>query len=212
MELANLVIEVVGISASGVLAPGPLFFANLFYGARQGPRAGLKMAYGHSVVELPLVTLMAAGIFSSSALLKSSIDIVGILGGLAILGFATIQILTVTKVKRIQMPGVIDRRGPFVAGIALSVLNPFFIVWWLTVGLKIVADSVSFGIVAGAVLVFASHVWMDYAWLVTTAYLSSRGRLRLNSKYYSVLMLGLTGILLYFGMSFLLSSLASITN
>jgi threonine/homoserine/homoserine lactone efflux protein len=33
--------------------------------------------------------------------------------------------------------------GPLFAGIAFTALNPFFITWWLTVGLKLISDSVS---------------------------------------------------------------------
>ncbi|HEY8140705.1 MAG TPA: hypothetical protein VIE86_06450 [Nitrososphaera sp.] len=66
MEVWGFGLEVIAISASGVLAPGPLFFANLLYGTKQGASAGLKMAYGHTAVELPLIVVLAAGLFSSS--------------------------------------------------------------------------------------------------------------------------------------------------
>jgi threonine/homoserine/homoserine lactone efflux protein len=207
MELAELVIEVVGVSASGVLAPGPLFFANLLYGARQGPKAGLKMAYGHSIVELPLVILLAASIFSSGAILNSHIDTIGVVGGAAILGFAAFQILSLKRMKGNQVPPKIAGRNPFLAGVLLSALNPFFLVWWFTAGLKMLVDSAPFGAIAGALLVFSFHIWMDYAWLIGTAYLSSRGGSMLKSKYYIILMLGLTAALVYFGLDFLISSL-----
>ncbi|HEX2014812.1 MAG TPA: LysE family transporter, partial [Nitrososphaera sp.] len=67
MSVLDFGVEVIAISASGVLAPGPLFFANMLYGTRQGARAGLKMAYGHTVVELPLIVLLAVGLFTSAA-------------------------------------------------------------------------------------------------------------------------------------------------
>ena len=207
MELADLVIEVVGVSASGVLAPGPLFFANLLYGARQGPRAGLKMAYGHSIVELLLVILLAAGIFSSGAILDSHIKTIGIVGGAAILGFAAFQILSLKGMKGNHVQPKISGRNPFLAGVLLSALNPFFLVWWFTAGLKILVDSAPFGIVTGVALVFSFHIWMDYAWLIGTAYLSSKGSAVLKSKYYVILALGLSAALVYFGLGFLISSL-----
>ena len=86
------------------------------------------MAYGHTAVELPFVALLAAGIFSSASLLSSSLDIIGLVGGLAILGFAGYQVLTLTGMKAIHMPGFSASRGPFIAGIALSALNQFFII------------------------------------------------------------------------------------
>jgi hypothetical protein len=43
---------------------------------------------------------------------------------------------------------------------------------------------------------------MDYAWLGGTAYLASKGAFVLKSKYYRTLLLGLTVVLIYYGVSF----------
>jgi hypothetical protein len=48
---------------------------------------------------------------------------------------------------------------------------------------------------------------MDYAWLAATAYLASKGSSVLKSKYYGLLMIFLCGILIYYGMQFLLSGI-----
>ena len=65
IEFAVLVII---ISASGVMSPGPLFAANITYGLREGFRSGIKIAIGHSIVELPLVMLLGHGAFSLETL------------------------------------------------------------------------------------------------------------------------------------------------
>ena len=207
MELADFFIEVVAVSASGVLAPGPLFLANLFHGTRQGSKAGLKIAYGHTAVELPLIVLLAAGILSSLVVLNSYLDTIGLIGGVAIIGFAVIQILSLKRTRGNYAKVGLDGRGPFLTGIALTALNPFFLGWWLTVGLKIIADSLTFGVATGIILVFGFHIWMDYAWLVGTSYLAARGASMLKSKYYVFAILALTGVLIYFGLSFILASL-----
>lgn len=205
MEIGEFLVEVVGVSVSGVLAPGPLFIANLIHGARHGAKAGLKVAYGHTAVELPLVALLSVGVFSAFAVLDSHLDIIGLLGGFAILVFAGFQIYSLRKIR--DNPALAGgKRGPFFTGITLTALNPFFIIWWFTVGLKIIADSQSFGVVAGIALVFGFHIWMDYAWLIGTAHLSSKGASLLRSQYYVYLMLGLTGVLVYFGLNFIISS------
>ena len=206
MELGEFLVEVVGVSASGVLAPGPLFIANLIHGARQGATAGIKIAYGHTAVELPLIALLAVGVVSTFTFSDSYLDAISLVGGVAILGFAGFQILSLRKVKdNPTLAG--SKHGPFISGIALTALNPFFLIWWFTVGLKIIADSVSFGLLAGILLVFGFHIWMDYAWLIGTAYLTSRGASLLKSRYYVLLILGLTGVLVYFGLSFIISFL-----
>lgn len=205
MSVLDFGVEVIVISASGVLAPGPLFFTNLLYGTRQGARAGLKMAYGHTVVELPLIALLAAGLFTSAAATQYA-GTIGLIGGIGIIGFAAMQIAGVVRKKNIQAaPAMASGKSPFVAGIALSALNPFFLVWWFTVGLKLIADSATFGLAAGIVILFGLHIWMDYAWLAGTAYLASKGSSVIKSKYYPLLLLALAAVLLYYGVQFIRS-------
>jgi threonine/homoserine/homoserine lactone efflux protein len=206
MEVLEFATEVIGVSASGVLAPGPLFLTNLILGTRQGSKAGLKVACGHGVVELPLVIILVAGVFSASAYLSPHVDTIGIIGGLAILTFSGMQVVAITKLKRGSTHVKPSRHGPFIAGIALSALNPFFITWWLTAGLKLATDSAEFGIAAGAALLFGAHIWMDYVWLMLTAYLAFRGSSVLGSRFYPALLLAVTAVLVYFGVSFIVVS------
>ena len=197
--------EVVAVSASGVLGPGPLFFANMMYGTRQGARSGVKVAHGHAVIEIAVIAAIATGLFSASAFVDRYADIIAIIGGAAIIGFAIMQILSL--VRRGDPRKVEARRSPFATGVAFTAFNPFFLVWWFTVGLKLVSDSQALGPVAGTLFLFGAHVWMDYAWLAGTAYLASKGSSVLKSKYYGLLMIVLCGVLLYYGMQFMLGGL-----
>jgi threonine/homoserine/homoserine lactone efflux protein len=211
MSVLDFGVEVIAISASGVLAPGPLFFTNMLYGTRQGARAGLKVAYGHTVVELPLIVLLAAGLFTSAAATQYA-GTIGLVGGAGILGFAALQIAGVVMKKNVQpAPAMSSNKSPFIAGIALSALNPFFLVWWFTVGLKLIADSATFGLAAGIIILFALHIWMDYAWLAGTAYLASKGSSVLKSKYYPLLLLALAAVLLYYGVYFTLTGIGALS-
>ncbi|MGI0021011.1 MAG: LysE family transporter [Nitrososphaera sp.] len=205
VELAEFAAEVVAVSASGVLAPGPLFVANMLYGAKQGAMSGVRVAHGHALIEIALIAAIAAGLFSASAFVSENARAVTLVGGVAILGFAGIQVFAVARKK--EQSFIAGKKGPLAVGAALTALNPFFLAWWLTVGLKLVSDSAAFGGVAGVALLFALHVWMDYAWLAATAYLASRGSSVLQSKYYRLLMYGLAAALAYYGVQFLVSAL-----
>jgi threonine/homoserine/homoserine lactone efflux protein len=229
VELAQFAAEVVAVSASGVLAPGPLFAANVLYGAaaapakKRGMLSGIRVAHGHAVVEMAVVCAIAAGLFSASSLLAGGIaaGIISMVGGMAILGFAAAQAADAVRKKRLGDAAsviaggndskiTVSRRRPFAAGAALTAFNPFFLAWWLTVGLKLISDSAaSFGPVAGVAVLFSLHVWMDYAWLAATAYLASRGSssVLLNSKYYWVLVLALAALLAYYGVQSLLGGI-----
>jgi threonine/homoserine/homoserine lactone efflux protein len=200
-------VEVVAVSASGVLAPGPLFVANMLWGTKQGTMSGVRVAHGHAAVEIVVVAAIAAGIFSASAFPSEYARAIALVGGAAILGFAAMQVLGIATNKGIKVPALPAGKSPFAVGAVLTGLNPLFLVWWLTVGLKLVSDSAAFGPATGVALLFAMHVWMDYAWLAATAYLASKGRSALRSKYYKGLLLALAGVLVYYGAQFLINGI-----
>ena len=191
---------VIIISASGVMSPGPLFAANVLYGLREGKISGIKIAVGHTIIEFPLILLLGVGFFSIENIpeVRTLITILGVIG---LFGFALLQIRTVTKQKfnLETKPG----QGPFVAGILLSALNPFFIIWWLTIGLVLISESIQiFGII-GIVILFLFHIWMDYAWLFTIAAFSSRTKNYLSKRNFKIIIIGLSVVLIYFGIEFL---------
>ncbi len=202
-QLLGFAIVVIVISASGVLSPGPLFTANIFYGLKGGAKAGLKMAYGHTLVELPLVILLGLGAFSLEAIPEFR-TYIGIIGALGLFVFAGIQLKQIFKNSLEPING--PKHGPFLAGILLSALNPFFIVWWLTIGFKLISDALIFWSFWGILIMFLLHIWMDYVWLSSTALVSSRISKILSNRNFKVLVVGLSVVLVYFGITFLIDA------
>ena len=191
---------VILISASGVMSPGPLFAANVVYGLREGKISGIKIAIGHTIVEFPLIVLLGIGFFSIESVPQIR-TLITILGAVGLFGFAILQIRAVTKEKFCLETK--SGQGPFVAGILLSALNPFFIIWWLTIGLVLISESIqNFGII-GIVILFLFHIWMDYAWLFTIAAFSSKAKNYLSKKNFKIIIIGLSIILIYYGIDFL---------
>jgi len=198
VQLAEFAVAVIVISISGVMSPGPLFAANVAYGLREGTKAGLKMAYGHTVVELPLVILLGIGALSLE-ILPQFREIIALLGAISLFVFAGIQIRSVLKKPTTVFEG---KHGPFLAGIMLSALNPFFLIWWFTIGFKLISDALLIASFAGIGIMFVFHIWMDYAWLCTVSFLSSKGKKILSNKNYTMFMIGISGVLIYFGIAF----------
>ena len=199
-EILGFAVTVIIISISGVMLPGPLFVANIFYGVKGGASAGLKMSYGHTVVELPLIILLGFSALSLETIPQFRI-IIAILGSIGLFLFAGIQIKSVFKSKTTLTNQT--KYGPFFAGILFSALNPFFIIWWFTIGFKLISDSLFLWSFWGIAILFALHIWMDYAWLTSTAYLSSRGSRFLSNKNYRFFIFGLSLVLIYFGITFI---------
>ena len=199
-EIFSFLVLVIIISASGVMSPGPLFAANVMYGLREGKISGIKMAVGHTIVEFPLILLLGVGFFSIESIpeIRTAITILGAAG---LFVFAILQIRSVTKQKfNLETR---SGQGPFVAGIILSALNPFFIIWWLTIGLVLISESIQiFGII-GIVILFLFHIWMDYVWLFTIAAFSSKAKNYLSKRNFKIIIVGLSIVLIYFGIEFL---------
>ncbi|MFQ5573331.1 MAG: LysE family transporter [Nitrosopumilaceae archaeon] len=199
-ELLGFAVTVIIISTSGVMSPGPLFVANVFYGVKEGASAGLKMSYGHTVVELPLIMLLGFSALSLETIPQFRI-IIAILGSIGLFLFAGIQIKSAFKSKTTLTNQT--KYGPFFAGILFSALNPFFIIWWFTIGFKLISDSLFLWPFWGIAILFALHIWMDYAWLTSTAHLSSRGSRFLSNKNYRFFIFGISLVLIYFGITFI---------
>ena len=204
VQLAEFAIAVITISISGVMSPGPLFAANVAYGLRSGMQAGLKMAGGHTVVELPLVVLLGVGAISLETIPQFR-EIIAFLGAISLFAFAGLQVRSVIKKSSSVFQ---NKHGPFLAGIMLSALNPFFLIWWFTIGFKLISDALLLASFAGIGIMFAFHIWMDYAWLGTVAFFSSKGKKVLSNRNYTIFMIAISGVLVYFGIVFAIEALS----
>lgn len=203
MNSLEFAIVVITISVSGVMSPGPLFVANVAYGLKGGIKYGLKIAYGHTIVELPLVVLLGVGAFSLQFIPQFR-EFIALLGASSLFVFAGLQI----KSALVNPSKVFEGKyGPFLAGIILSGLNPFFLVWWFTIGFKLISDALVLYSFVGIGIMFGFHIWMDYAWICTVSFLSSKGKKIVSNKNYSIFMIAISAILIYFGISFIIQVL-----
>jgi threonine/homoserine/homoserine lactone efflux protein len=200
-QIIEFAVTVILISASGVMAPGPLFVANIASGLQGGGKAGIKMAIGHTIVELPLVILLGIGVFSFG-IFPEFRTLISILGAITLFVFAGIQIKTTLQMKETTFN---LKHNTVLTGITLSALNPFFIIWWLSIGFKLIADAMLMWAFAGIFIVFLLHIWMDFVWMYSIADLASKSSKIISNKNYRILMMCLSVMLIYFGISFMSS-------
>lgn len=199
-EFFGFFVAVIVISASGVMAPGPLFAGTIASGLKEGRFAGLKVAAGHTIVELPLVVLIGIGVLSLDMAPQFRL-VAGIVGALGIFAFAGLQLRSLLK-KQVRFEKK-SKYGSFLTGVLLTGLNPFFLVWWFTIGIKLISDAFVFWPFYGIMIMFGMHIWMDYIWLFAITFLSSKGAKILTNKTYKVCMVAINGALIYFGISFI---------
>lgn len=204
MNLFDFIATVIVVTASGALAPGPLSFGILSHGSKEGARSGFSCAIGHTLVEFPLVLALAFGLLAAAnqPLIKG---VIGLVGGIALIGFGALQIYE--TIRRKADSGEVTTAGKLPAsslmlGLALTGLNPYFILWWLTIGSVLIVQALAFAALTGVLIMYVAHVWMDYAFLTTIAHLAKKGKSVVGSRYYKLVLIAFGIILVYYGSSF----------
>ena len=204
---SSFLLKVMVITSSGALSPGPLTVSIMRRGVDEGGRAGFLASLGHMAAEFPLVMLIGVGIvvFLMNDL---AIFIVGIIGGLFILAFGVLILRD--ALHRTHISSTNCSRGEifkssFIIGFNLSAFNPFFIVWWIGVGAPLAIEAYAYGGYLGIIIMYLSHVWIDFAWLIAITQLAKSGKKFMEGMSYRIFLLLLGLALLYFGVMMLLS-------
>jgi threonine/homoserine/homoserine lactone efflux protein len=136
-------LSAIAISLSGVMAPGPMTAATLAAGVRHR-HAGVMIAIGHAVVEIPLILLLVVGV---ARFLESDAArvVIGLSGG-AVLLLMGLQLLLSLRQQNNEAEAPVQRH-PLIIGIVLTAANPYFLVWWATVGLALATKALTLGVI-----------------------------------------------------------------
>ena len=201
MAFAIFLVEVVIVSLSGVMAPGPITAATVGSGTKS-PHAGALVAVGHGIVEFPLMLFIFFGLgyVLDSLYVKMAIFL---LGGFFLLFMGSGMLRSMKHVSYISGRNV---EVPLLAGILLSLGNAYFLVWWATVGATLISKAVAFGLIG--FLVFAVIHWLcDFIWYYILSAVSYKGGNLLGIKFQRTVF-GICGIfLLVFGVLFIRNGL-----
>jgi len=186
-----ILLSVVVISLSGVMMPGLMFGVTLVKSLKS-PWAGAEIALGHAVIEVPIILLIYFGFarFFENTVVQLVLSILG--GGMIIwLGISMFRARTEMVHGGKDLP-----YNAFIAGILTSALNPFFWLWWVTIGSMLVMKFLDFGAIGLAVFIVV-HWLCDLVWLSFVSNLVYRTRSLWGRKFQEALFL--TGSLLLVG-------------
>ncbi len=185
--------EAILISLSGVMAPGPITAVVVGKGS-ESPWAGALVAIGHGIVEFPLMVAVFFGVGSlvEAPHVRAGI---GIIGGLFILwmGIGMLRSMRQEAIERRK-----DSRSPVVAGILFSIGNPYFLVWWVTVGAALILRSAEFGVL-GFIAFAVGHWLCDLLWDWFLSVLSFKGGQFFGNRFQQVVFALSSVLLLFFG-------------
>ncbi len=201
MSLLAFLVEAVLISLSGVMGPGPMTAVTVGKGS-ESPYAGALVAVGHGIVEFPLMVFIfyGFGYFLSQSYVKAAIALVG---GLFLLVMAVGMF---RDIRRAEINSTRYSGSAIAAGVLLSLGNPYFLVWWATVGATLILRSVSFGLL-GFLLFAVLHWSCDLLWCSLLSAISFKGGQFLGRGFQKVVFAICGVLLLVFGAKFILDAI-----
>ena len=198
------------LAFSGAMMPGPLLTATIGASASRGPSAGPLFILGHGILELLLVGLLIMGL---APLLTSPAAFVLIsLAGALIMLFMAFTMLRSLPGLSLGTIGSSHSSGSLMAaGALLSISNPYWIVWWGTIGLSFLVRAQQSGS-AGIVSFFGGHILGDLVWYAAISFAVWRGRTLMTDRFYRLLIALCAGIIALFGLYFLVSGLRPVAE
>jgi len=196
----NIFILSFAVGFSGAITPGPLLAANIGEVSRRGFWTSPVLVTGHSLAELLMVLALVMGLggWLSGGLVPRAVGIAG--GGFLIAMGASM----VKGAHSMEMGGHSAVRGdrfPLLTGALVSVANPFWLLWWATVGSAYILSSLSLGAL-GVAAFFIGHILSDYVWYGAVALGISSGREVITRHVYRGLILGCGVFLILMGGGF----------
>ena len=184
--------------------PGPMFAVTLAK-SYKSPWAGPQIALGHALVEIPLMLLIYFGFarFFENSIVQMALSIVG--GGMIIwLGISMFRARVDVVQRGKDLP-----YNAFVAGIITSGFNPFFLLWWATIGSMLVMKFFDFGTTGLGVFIVA-HWLCDLVWLSLISVIVYRTHALWGLKVQEWLFIVCSLLLVGFGGWFLVSGIQMI--
>jgi threonine/homoserine/homoserine lactone efflux protein len=206
------------MSLSGALMPGPMLtytISRTLAATRGSWITGARVVAGHAAIEAALVTALVLGVvgFLRAPVAVKSIAAVGA----ALLIYMGVSLLRETARGRSmelagaapasgQKPGFTSRVPPVAAGVLVSVSNPYWWIWWVTIGAAfLVRYDVTFASWPGLLAFFLGHELGDLGWFLAVSIFLSLGKSRIPRGVMTGIQafcgVAIIGFALYLGLS-----------
>ncbi|MBC7333980.1 MAG: LysE family transporter [Actinobacteria bacterium] len=200
------------VAFTGAITPGPMLTLVITSVAQKGFWTAVLIVAGHAILELIVVIGFYLGTLKyldDPVLLK----IIGILGGVFLLYMAISMIIGVIRKKIVLC--IEDNKSNFNIGIKhtlvtigkgiiISLANPYWYIWWLTIGATFMIESVTHN-TSGVSSFYTGHILADFIWYLFIGFITATGRRLFNQKIYIGILLLCSLFLTYLGVKFIIS-------
>jgi len=212
------------IGFSGAIIPGPVLTAVIKETPQRGWTAGPLVVLGHSFTELGLLIGL---VFGLDSVLQAPIAVifVSIIGGILLCILAGLMLIDVF-VKKVSITEQLTKRAieglrkqyrPIFDGILLSISNPFWIVWWATIGIGLIYTNlpplsvlpIDFGLL-GLTFFYIGHIISDLSWYTFISGMIHSGKRWITDKVYKGILVCCACFLIYLGVTFIINGITLI--
>lgn len=196
------------IALSGALMPGPLLTVTVSESTRRGAIAGPLVIFGHGILELSLITALLLGM--APLLQRNDVFIfISLVGGSILLWMAFSMFKSLPGL-RLEVNSKNEKKKNLVlTGILFSLANPYWIIWWASIGLGYILHSVKYGVI-GVAAFFLGHILADLAWYALISFGVARGRRFFSDVFYRRLIGCCASFLVIFSCYFFYSGIEKI--
>lgn len=184
------------IALSGAMMPGPLLSVTISESIQKGALAGPRIITGHALLEVVLVAALMLGLAPLLAD-KGVFAVIALGGALVLLWMAFGMFRSLPKLKLELGDTEIQSKGHILAGITMSLANPYWVLWWATIGMGYVLYCRQFGTL-GIAFFYSGHILADFLWYGLVSLAMAKGRHLLSNHVYQALIGVCAGALVFF--------------
>jgi len=202
--LLALLVYAFGTGFSGAIMPGPLLSVTVADATRSGFWVGPLLMIGHGALELAAIIALAVGL---AAVLRSRyvFAAIGLVGGAMLLwmGWGMLRPPDASQLTFLHTAAGLGSAEPWrlataagegLRGLVTSLSNPYWTLWWATLGMALIARAKQYGPL-GLGTLFVGHISSDVVWYCAVALGIAYGRAFMTATSYRLLV-GACGVFL----------------
>lgn len=201
------------VAYSGALMPGPMLTVVVSESPQHGFAAGPLVVLGHAVLELTLIVALVVGL--GSLLERHSVQAAVEIGSGAMLVWMGASMALAVVHGHVSLKWEHDaaappRAQPVLAGILASLSNPYWLIWWATIGMAYLSKSYAAGAL-GVGAFYVGHIMGDLTWYSAVSGLMAAGRRFIGLSVYKGLLVFCGAFLIVLAVVFLYAGVRGIS-
>jgi len=194
------------IAYSGAMMPGPMLTAVIAETPRHGFMTGPLVVLGHAILELVLLMVLAIGLseFLTNDAFTAALSLVG---GAMLIVTAVTMIVGVARDRVSLEWGAGDsglKTRAVLSGVVSSLANPYWTIWWATIGLSLLTKAYALG-AAGIAVFYVGHILGDLTWYSAVSGAMAAGRRFITLRVYKTMLCTAAAFLLVLATWFIAS-------